>query len=112
MEREYRMKRLLIALTMLELFVGLDWLTTTDALAANTTWTGGSTTTSNWSDNANWDTPPSPGDNLFFPSDASRLSNTNDFVAGSSFANIAFTGGGYTISGNTINLSGPFHKLV
>ncbi len=59
------------------------------AEAANTrTWTGGGAN-SNWTNAANWGgTAPVAGDELRFPSGAMRMSNTNDFPAGTSFDQI------------------------
>src|SRR5215208_6142782 len=48
----FLVKRLAVVLMMLGAFAGLGWLSTTEALAAD--WTGGSNTTGNWSDPANW----------------------------------------------------------
>ncbi len=45
-----------------------------------------------------------PGDDLFFPSGAANLTNTNDFPAGTTFHSIAIHSGGYTLNGNTIVL--------
>lgn len=59
-----------------------------------------------WSNNANWDTPPVAGNDLIFPSGAANLTNTNDLSAGTSFASLTVTGGGYSIGGAAINLSG------
>ena len=66
-------------------------------------WTGGSTTSSNWSDPTNWLTStgpgvPSPGDNLLFPANAARLSSTDNLGA-ASFNSITFSGVGYSIAG-------------
>ena len=59
---------------------------------------------------ANWDlnAVPTTGDALVFPSGAANLSNSNDIVAGTSFASITFGAGAsaYTLSGNALVLSG------
>jgi autotransporter-associated beta strand protein len=70
-------------------------------------WTGGSATTSNWSDNANWmsGAPTEPSAVLLFPSSAARLTNTND-LTGLSIQSITFSGSGYAINGNDISLAG------
>ena len=73
---------------------------------ATRTWTGGGAD-NNWTTAANWGgTAPSANDDLVFPSGALRLSNNNNFAAGTTFASIQFTGtsGGYTLSGNPISL--------
>jgi autotransporter-associated beta strand protein len=81
------------------------------AILLNTTqradvWTG-LAATNNWSDGDNWQggNAPNPGDDLVFPSGASRLINNNDFPDGTSFGSISFTGDGYHISGNAITLT-------
>ena len=71
--------------------------------AATRTWTG--TTSGSWSVASNWGgTAPVTGDDLVFPSGASNLSNTNDFIENTIFNSITFSGSGYTISGNPIIL--------
>ena len=73
--------------------------------SATRTWTGGSSTDSNWTTAANWGgTAPVAGDALIFPAGAARLSNTNDFAAGTSFASITISGTGYTLAGNSVAL--------
>jgi fibronectin-binding autotransporter adhesin len=75
--------------------------------AATHTWTGGSATSSDWTDPDNWDVgAPVAGDSLVFPNGAARKGNTNNFPAGTAFLNITFTGGGYEIDGNALNLTG------
>ncbi|HWB13879.1 MAG TPA: DUF4214 domain-containing protein [Pirellulales bacterium] len=79
--------------------------------AATITWTGGSTSSSNWSDPANWDLNRAPidGDSLVFPGTAQRLAN-NDDIGGLSVNSIAFQGafstttGGYTLSGDDLTV--------
>ncbi len=69
---------------------------------ATLTWTGGGMT-SNWSDPNNWGgTKPNPGDNLVFGPGAANLKPYDDFPAGTSFSSVAFSGSGYTVSGNSI----------
>jgi hypothetical protein len=77
------------------------------AQAVNRTWTGlgaddNLTTAANWGGTA-----PSAGDDLFFPGGTPRLTPNNDFSAGTAFSSITFTGatGGYTLTGNAINLN-------
>jgi uncharacterized repeat protein (TIGR01451 family) len=87
-----------------------DWGTNvvSFALAATRTWTGQSTTSSNWTDPANWagGVAPNPGDSLVFGPGASRLTNTDDFGSGTDFGSITFSSAGYTISGNAITANG------
>ena len=75
------------------------------AVPALATWTGGGATNA-WTNPANWaaNVAPSPGDDLQFPAGAARLSNTNDFPAGTQFGSLAFSGPGFNISGNAITL--------
>jgi len=81
------------------------------AQAATRTWSGAGAD-NNWTTAANWGgTAPVAGDDLVFPDSAARkATNTNDFAAGTNFNSITFgnTGpayaGGYTLSGNAINL--------
>lgn len=81
------------------------------AMPATITWTGGSATSANWSDAANWDLGRAPinGDSLVFPASAKQLANTDD-IAGLSVNSIAFQGaftastGGYTLSGDDLTV--------
>ncbi len=68
---------------------------------ATSTWVGAGID-ANWSTSGNFDVTPSAGDDLVFPSGASRLTNTNDFTAGTSFNSISFSGSGYSVGGNAI----------
>jgi trimeric autotransporter adhesin len=52
----------------------------------------------NWSTPGNWDTVPTAGSNIVFPSGASQLTNTDDLGAGLSFGTLTLSGGGYAIS--------------
>lgn len=75
--------------------------------ASTRTWTGADAGNSNWTDPDNWDTgAPLAGDSLVFPDGAQRKGNTNDFPAGTDFQDITFTGGGYEIDGNGLDLMG------
>ena len=69
------------------------------------TWTGASS--SLFSDSANWSPAgvPQDGDALSFPASASNKTNTND-IAGLSVLSLTFNGGGYTLDGNAIGISG------
>jgi len=95
----FTIKTALILLCTGFLFFGL----TAKVNAATRTWSG--TTNANWNNSGNWDVLPSAGDDLVFPSSASNKSNTNDFVADTSFNSITFTGTGYTLAGNRITLA-------
>jgi autotransporter-associated beta strand protein len=78
-----------------------------DRLApAIATWDGGGANNL-WMTAANWvgDVAPNSGDDLVFPASAARLTNTNDFAAGTAFNSLAITGGGYTIGGNGVTLT-------
>jgi len=70
-------------------------------------WTGASTVTNRWSDPANWaaNALPRPNDDLVFPAGAAQVDNFNDLTAGTGFNSITLETGGYTLSGNAINLS-------
>jgi autotransporter-associated beta strand protein len=70
------------------------------------TWDGGGTD-NNWTTAANWvgDVAPQPGDDLVFPDGVSRLTNANNFPAGTEFNSIRLTGPGYVITGNAVTLS-------
>ncbi len=71
------------------------------------TWTGGGAN-NNWSTGANWSGGNAPATDgsatLTFPNGASRLSNTNDFTAGTAFAGLVISGSGYTLAGNQVTL--------
>ena len=81
------------------------------ALADTDTWSGGSATTNNFSDTANWvgGTPPIASDSIRFPAAVPRLSPVDDFAgAANSFFVIGFQTGGYTLNGtgaNTMDVS-------
>jgi fibronectin-binding autotransporter adhesin len=77
------------------------------AISHAATWNGGSLTTSNWQDAANWNgTAPIPPEDLVFDG-AMRLANTNDFAIDTTFNNINFTSGAgaFVLSGNRITLA-------
>ena len=70
-------------------------------------WTGASAAGGNWTDAANWaGGAPSPGNILWFPSGAARLTNTNNFPADTQFNRIDFTGTDYILRGNRALLTG------
>lgn len=73
--------------------------------AATRTWTGLGAT-NNWSDGGNWNTAvPVAGDSIVFPAVALRKTNVNDLAANTAFATIDFTGSGYSVSGNSLQVS-------
>ncbi len=83
---------------------GLGRLEPPRAFAALRVWTGGGTN-SNWMNPDNWNGPaPVAGDILRFPPGAARLSNNNNFPAGTSFEQIQITGSGYTLDGNRVSI--------
>src|SRR5688500_11784630 len=71
------------------------------SLLAVFTWDGGSPTDGDWTTAANWvgDVAPSPNDNLVFPVGAARLTNVNDYAAGTSFGAILLDGSNYAMTG-------------
>jgi hypothetical protein len=79
--------------------------------AATITWTGGSATSADWNDPANWDLGRAPidGDSLVFPASAQQLTNSDD-IAGLSVNSITFQGtfapasGGYRLGGDDLTL--------
>jgi autotransporter-associated beta strand protein len=79
------------------------WIAEFTIVHPTDTWTGGGTTT-NWSDAGNWSggVAPNGGDNLVFGPSASNFTSTNDLPAGTAFGSITLSGGGYTISGNSV----------
>jgi len=80
---------------------------------ATLTWDGGGTD-NNWSTATNWagDVAPVEFDSLIFAGSL-RLTNLNDFVAGTQFNGITFASGAsaFTLDGNAINLGGDVVNL-
>jgi autotransporter-associated beta strand protein len=78
-----------------------------DRLTPAVVWDGGGSTNL-WTDRFNWagDVAPTAGADLEFAdgADPTSLTSTNDFGPGASFRSITFTGSGYRLQGNTINL--------
>lgn len=72
------------------------------------TWDGGGADAL-WTNPINWlgDVAPTPNatDTLVFPAGAARLTNTNDFPAGSRFTLLDFRGPDYVIGGNALVLT-------
>jgi fibronectin-binding autotransporter adhesin len=78
-------------------------------VVANFTWNGAGGT-NNWNLGANWvgGVAPGIGDNLIFglTGAARKTTNTNNYVAGTTFGSIQFTDSGYTLAGNSVTLNG------
>src|SRR5687767_1802438 len=109
------MIRVRLVVAGLLLCVGYGLATATPALAVNRTWDGGGgVADTNWMTAANWvgNVAPSPGDSLIFPDSVSQLTSVNNFPPGTAFSTISFTGSGYTISGNAIELSSGTTGIV
>ena len=90
------------------LLLGVGLFLGQSALAQSTyTWTGGSATSGNWNDAANWggSLPASPQGYLNF-TNTTRINNTNNFAAGSSGFQIYFKAGAssgpFNLYGNSI----------
>jgi autotransporter-associated beta strand protein len=81
--------------------------------AANSTWNGGSSSDSDWSDTANWGgTAVASGNNLKFAGTA-RQNNTNDLTSGFSIGNITNTTANWIINGNQVTVNGTiFNNAV
>lgn len=75
---------------------------------ATVVWTGGSLVNDNWSNPKNWEgeTIPKSGDDVEFGPNVGRFDRTpiND-IAGLSLNRLRITSGGYTLKGNSIQLS-------
>ncbi|MCU0609804.1 MAG: hypothetical protein MUF22_08575, partial [Chitinispirillaceae bacterium] len=74
--------------------------------AADRTWDGTGSTTSNWSEAANWNTKPVTGDGVIFATN-NKMSNNND-NSGFTYRLITFnnTCGAATLDGQAITLTG------
>ncbi|HEY1190221.1 MAG TPA: autotransporter-associated beta strand repeat-containing protein, partial [Gemmata sp.] len=69
------------------------------------TWTGGGGD-NNWTTAANWGgVAPTAGDDLVFADLGAPVTALNDFAAGTNFASITIQSAGYTIVGNSVDLS-------
>ena len=93
--------------------LGMERLEERVVLSTPSPWSGADAVAhgnKNWSDNANWDTPPTTGNDLVFPTGLSGAALTsNDDISGGSFGSLTIAGSGYTIAstqGNSIALSG------
>ena len=77
-------------------------------LRGSSTWTGGSATTNNWTDAANWGgTAPVAFSNLTFAGSA-RTNAVNDTPAATNYSSLTFdsTAASFTLSGNSIGMVG------
>jgi len=76
-------------------------LTSANLSASLRTWDGGGAN-NYWLTADNWELNlgPAANDDLLFPSGAARLSNSNNFAAGTTFNSISFYGSGYELRGN------------
>jgi autotransporter-associated beta strand protein len=88
--------------------VALACLLAVNGWSATLSWSGGSPTTSNWSDIQNWGFAgtPAAGDTLIFPAAQPRLNNTNNLGA-LTLNEVRFVGagGGYTIYGGALTVT-------
>jgi autotransporter-associated beta strand protein len=99
--------------TMPQNYVGtLDFSTTNQVNLLVTggpaVWNGGSASDSLWSDAANWQgVAISPGNSLYFDG-TTRLNNTNDTAASSTYQDLSFNvdAGSFSLNGNDIVLNG------
>ena len=69
---------------------------------ASSMWLG--TAGADWSTAANWDTPPTAGSDLVFPSSASNLVNTDD-LGSMTFGTLTIAGSGYQIGGDSASFT-------
>ncbi len=97
---------------LLVITAGLLFSSLAHGAATTKTWTG-SVIDNNWSTGANWGgTAPSAGDALVFPSGSSFTSPNNDFGP-TPFDSISIDHAtGYTITGNSVTLSGTGVNLA
>ncbi|MGL4555818.1 MAG: beta strand repeat-containing protein, partial [Gemmataceae bacterium] len=77
---------------------------------APATWDGGGVT-NNWSDRFNWvgDVAPVTGNPIVFPAtnvDPTSKNNVNDFADNRAFSGVQFTGQGFTVTGQSIQILG------
>ncbi len=105
--------RLLVTVTSLPLLL----LGSNTSLHAETvrSWTGASATSGNWTTAANWSGKalPAAGDVLLFPNTgARRISNTNNFAAGTIFSALTFGDSGYRLRGNSVTLSNSVNAAL
>ena len=75
------------------------------AQASTETWTGNDDNDAFWTSNNNWSGigGAGPDDDLIFPENANRKTNTNDFSLNTNFNSLKFTGHDYDINGTSGN---------
>src|SRR2546421_8157780 len=80
------------------------------ARGQTSTWTGGSPTSDNWSDTANWSgttIPVNMGTSALFFAGTTRLTPNDDFTTYTATAlTFDLTAGAFTLAGNPLNLTG------
>lgn len=89
-------------------YVGYRELAVAGTAITGSTWNGGSLTSSNWTDGANWGgAAPTAGNALFFGG-SMNVATVNDFAPNTGFSGLTFNSGAaaFTISGNAVNLLG------
>lgn len=107
MRKIKRIRNLFVVTAFMATFlVSLIGAHTAEAAVDTCTWTGA--TNSNMSNGGNWSGcdnggVPEDGDSLIFPNVANKTV-TNDLPSNTSFANIEFTSGTYTLTGNDIDI--------
>ncbi len=76
------------------------------ATAATQVWDGGSISSNDWTDSANWnpDGTPTAGDTLVFGAGTKKATH-NDYFKGLSLAALVFNATGFSVAGNTIDLT-------
>jgi autotransporter-associated beta strand protein len=81
-------------------------------LPATSVWNGAGD--GHWSNGGNWvgGLAPAPGDDLLFPAGAYQFRANNDFPAGTPFDSLTFSGGGYNLTGNAIQLTAGIRSTV
>ena len=92
---------LMLAVTPVAALLGAS-----NAFAATDNWSGGSGTTANWSDPANWDNVPASGDSVIFSNSVNT--STNNDLAALNLAGVTFNtnAGPFTVGGNALGLTG------
>ena len=104
-----KLKRTNRSLTPLSGIIALSLLGGAAAQADTQNWGGGSLTSANWNDSANWtnsalaNAVPANGDDLIFNYTQQQFSSNN--IAGLSVASITFTNGGFDFTGLLLGVS-------
>ena len=107
-----RLRKRVVVVALAAAIAGLGAMASSaSALAPVSTWSGASTSSSNWTVSGNWDTAPSSGNALDFPSlstcasPAACYSSNNNETSGFSVAGLTFDDGvPYDVFGNSITL--------